>query len=677
MTDRNIRRAALLLFPGHSLNEAALDRIAEEGFQEVGAGVAITPFNREQGFSLKQGEQLAEMCRARGLGFVAFTGYMKYQYDLIDREPHRVMILGGDGNVRDLDGLSVRWLCPFRPENKELYNTLLSKICEWPAICEIHLNDEASIGMSPNNIGCYCEFCRKVFLSETGHEPPAAADWESPLWYDWIESRFRNWVEVHSEFREAIRLIRPDIRVGIQHSPYVPERIRNAWIAGVRLGSDAKALDMIATDPYHYNHHDGIKHRPHRRILSETTRSLVGACVKRRATIYPQGFMPPSQAVPMSKQDGIAAAVLPFALGADTTMPFTYELMKIIPGFFEGFQECRKLDTEFRSHEPYAFATMLCPQQSEIYGHYDSDWGSTHLRDMTELLYRTGTPWRWFWDERLDDADLPCGPLILPDVHCLSESQMERIEAVAQRHEGILRIGNLVHQPWKGSGACPAPHETTRGMFEVTEETEHPIFEGLDAPIIFSSRLDWDGPNGEVLGTIEGRPAIVLNDKNGRRGIWLTGKPAVDYFGTVPGSWSTVPTSNLELVRHLLSWAAGGRSPLIRLDPFPPVDAYRSLRPSDRRSVPTLELLPLIRREKNSDVESLLAVLFPYTPVACQTCIQINLPEGKRIARVTELWNEEDWTDRAVPDNRVMVIPLDLPADFELLVLKIEVERNP
>jgi hypothetical protein len=72
-----------------------------------------------------------------------------------------------------------------------------------------------------------------------------------------------------------------------------------------------------------------------------------------------------------------------------------------------------------------------------------------------------------------------------------------------------------------------------------------------------------------------------------------------------------------------------------------------------------------------------LAVLFPYTPVACQTCIQINLPEGKRIARVTELWNEEDWTDRAVPDNRVMVIPLDLPADFELLVLKIEVERNP
>ena len=75
--DRTLRRSALLLFPDAVLNEATLDQIVREGFKDVGVGVAVTPGLKYQGFSLEQSERLARMCEERGLGLIAFTGYMK------------------------------------------------------------------------------------------------------------------------------------------------------------------------------------------------------------------------------------------------------------------------------------------------------------------------------------------------------------------------------------------------------------------------------------------------------------------------------------------------------------------------------------------------------------------------------------------------------------------------
>ena len=153
-------------------------------------------------------------------------------------------------------------------------------------------------------------------------------------------------------FEAPSRMSVPDVTVGIQHSPAIPERNYNSWQTAIRLARDARLQDVIATDPYHFNHDNLILHRPHRRILSETTRSLMGACMDRQVDIYPQGFMPPEQAVPMGRQDGLLAGVVPFALGADLVMPFTYEQMKIIPGYFEAFDETRRLLPMFASHRP-------------------------------------------------------------------------------------------------------------------------------------------------------------------------------------------------------------------------------------------------------------------------------------------------------------------------------------
>ena len=668
--ERTLRRAALLSFPRVSLNEETLDRIVEEGFSDVGAGLVELP-KGFHGFSMEKGERLARMCAERGLGYIAFTGYMKYQEALLAEEPHRLMHLAGDGAVQDLDGLRVRWLCPFRPENKAWYLDQLMEVCRWPALVEIHLNDEASLGFGDGTIGCYCDFCRSEFRRATGHEPPTSRDWNDPLWYAWLEARFDNWQAVHTELRAAIKEIRPDVTVGIQHSPVVPERNYNAWQTGIRLGRDAIAHDVIATDPYHYNHHHLILHRPHRRILSETTRSLAAACLDRQVDIYPQGFMPPSQAVPMGRQDGLLAAVVPFALGADMVMPYTYEQMKIIPGFFEAFDEARRLMPAFARHRPWAFATMLMPQQSEIYGHHASAWGHGGLLTMVDLLYRTGLPWGWFWDERLDDAGHHLrGPLILPETHCLTESQIERIEALAEGGEGLLRVGNRPVAPWEGRGPCPLPQRIHSGAFEMELRGDHPLTDGLEHPVILATRVDGPAPEGEILGTVEGRPALVLVEERDRREVWLAGMPAVTWTGRIPASSLVEETGNVELLRRLILWASG-RRPLARLDPFPPEDDYRSLRPADRRAVPTMELLPMAAED------SLLAVVFPYTPVGCRTSLVIEPPEGQTLGPVREIWSGQDWSGRveAGADGTAR-IPLDIPGDCDLLALQVELKED-
>ena len=668
--DRTLRRAALLSFPRASLNEETLDQIVREEFSDVGAGLVVLP-KQYHGFSLEQGEWLARQCGDRGLGLIAFTGYMKYQEALLAKEPHRLMHLAGDGGVQDLDGLRVRWLCPFRPENKDWYLSLLMEICRWPAVVEIHLNDEASLGFGDGSIGCYCDFCRSEFRKGTGHDPPTSPDWDAPLWYAWLEARFDNWQAVHSELRAAIKEVRPDVAVGIQHSPVVPERNYNAWQTGIRLGRDAIAHDVIATDPYHYNHHHLILHRPHRRILSETTRSLVAACLDRQVDIYPQGFMPPSQAVPMGRQDGLLAAVVPFALGADLVMPYTYEQMKIIPGFFEAFDEARRLMPAFASHRPYAFATMLMPQQSEIYGHHDSAWGHGSLIGMVDMLYRTGLPWRWFWDERLDDAGGHLrGPLILPETHCLTTGQIERIDALAEGGEGLLWIGNRPAAPWEGRGPCPLPLQIHSGAFEMELRGDHPLTDGLDDPVILATRVDGPGPEGEVLGTVEGRPALVLVEEGGRREVWAGRHAGGDLDREDPrqlpprGDRQRRAAAAADLV-GLWPPAPNAAGPLPAGGRLPHPEARRPARRA------TMEMLPM------TNDDSLLAIVFPYTPVGCRTSLVIEPPEGQTLGAVREIWSGQDWSGRVeAGSGDTARIPLNIPGDCDLLALQVTLETN-
>ena len=570
-TTRQLRRCALLGTPDLSLNARALDAIVADGYTDV---VMWVVQDREQFigtcFALDQGRQLAEMAHQRGLGVVAFTTYMKCQEPLVQREPHRALIAHGRGQRQDSDGLPARWLCAFRPENKADYLEMLGQIAQWPGIREVQLNDEASLALG-GPVGCYCDYCSAQFESLTGSPPPQElVDPDNPIWWRWIEHRMRSWTAVHAEFRAEIKKINPHVAVGIQHTPKSAAFQENPWRPAISLARDAQALDFLCTDPYHFRNMDRFPYRPYGRIQTECTRSLVGACLDKDVNIYPQAFMEPTKCPPMGRRDGLMAGIIPFALGADAITPYSYELMKIIPGFAEGLFETCRLQPELERGSPYAFATVIQPLQSEVYGHPESNWGFSYLTELSDVMLWTGLPWRWFWDQRLEDAaDRLSGPVVVPDAHCLIAEQLAAIRSVADRGEGVLWIGNTAGEPWSGTGLCPLPAEFEQGQFELVPSADHSVLQGLQKPIMLSTRGGQPGPDGRTIATVDDKPGLVLTESANGREAWLTGLPIHSFHPKARHGAIRQPTGGIDLLRNLLRWL-GPSAPVARLDPFPP-----------------------------------------------------------------------------------------------------------
>lgn len=661
-----LRRSALLDYPAVTLNSATLDQIVAEGFSDVSL-ILSGSIMAGQGFSSEQVHTLSAMAGERGLGLILVSGYMKYENEMLLREPQRGMVLVGPGDARDSDNLASMWLCPFQSTNLDHYHQVLEPLLQLKPLRELHLNDEAFLGFPDGTIGCYCPSCTQRYEALTGAPPPRTQDWESSAWWRWIEYRMQQWTAVHAELRAWAKQRRPDVVVGLQHSPIAPAWSWQAWKTAINLAADAKALDVLATDPYPFNHASVVDHRPHRRILTEVTRSLAGACLDKPMHIFPQGFMPPGQATPMGRADGLLAGVVPFALGAQTVTPFNYPLMRIIPGFLKAFQETQRLDTLFSTHTPYTFATVLCPLQSEMHGHPTEDWGRQYLSPLADAMVNVGLPWGWFWDGRLEDrAQRLTGPLVLPETHALTATQRASLEAVAQRGEGLLWLGATPTDDWPGQGPCPLPAPHQRGQFAVRlTEDRHPLLEGLHDPLILATRTE-ALPTGDwhVLGWIDEVPALAIREEDGRREAWLAGR--VEHRHVPAGMLAVAPTAGLELMRRLLRWVSA-TEPILWMDPSPPVDDYRRLRPGDYRNVPVAELLPMVGRD------SVLGLLVPYTPVGFETRVWLRGDHVRRVRRITDHWQGQDLTDRLVveADGRGY-LPITAPGDLDLMAIHFE-----
>ena len=126
------------------------------------------------------------------------------------------------------------------------------------------------------------------------------------------------------------------------------------------------------------------------------------------------------------------------------------------------------------------------------------------------------------------------------------------------------------------------------------------------------------------MGEIDGRPALVVNEDNGGRQAWLAGVPEFSYV--TPGDHGGVraPTDGIPLLRNILKWLARDE-PVARLWPYPPDNAYRDLRPWDRRDVPTMELFPMIGDG------CLVCLIFNYVGLEYRTNLVMRAPKAPRL----------------------------------------------
>jgi len=338
--------------------------------------------------------------------------------------------------------------------------------------------------------------------------------------------------------------------------------------------------------------------------------------------------------------------------------------MKIIPGFDQTWQECRRLMPYFRRCRPEAFVTVIAPVQSEIYGHPQSDWGASYLVGLMDVMYRAGLSWRWFWDGRIEEAaDQLRGPIIVPEAHCLNDAQLAVLRKVAQRGEGVLWIGNTAAGGWNGEFVPPAAVE--EGEVELQAAGAEELFNDLPGAVMLQSRT---APPVDFAGKIEaktgGRAGLLLKEEPSGRQAWLAGLPKFNCVAKEIHGVAGRKTGGIELLRRLLLWMAL-RPPVARLDPFPFNNDYAKLRPWDLRGVHNAELFPMVADD------GILAIVLPYTPVGFETSVLFSPPAGK-IKRVTELWSGQDWTGR-LEGNR---LPLHFDGGCELMAIWAELDLD-
>jgi len=576
------------------------------------------------------------MAHDRELGVMAFTGYMKYQEELIRAEPRRAMMVSGNGSKP----VPFHYLCPFRPENVQDYVDLLTRIAGWPGIREIHLNDEASLGFEDGRIGCYCDHCSETFEHIFGSPPPLMNDYGDPAWWDWVNHRMESWVNLHAVLRKRIKSVNPEVAVGIQHSPVNAGLGINPWKSGIDPGLESKNMDVMATDPYHHNHSGKFPFRPHGRILTEVTRVLLGSNPSGRTNVYTQAFAPPGTSIELGSQDGLLEGTVPHALGAETITPYAYELMKILPGFFNGLKLTRRFIPYFEATLPYSFATVIYPSQTEVFGHPGDDWGRTSLMPWAELMNRTGLPWRWLWDRHIEESPgRISGPIILPGVHCLTWRQIEVLEGIAAGGSGLLWCGTTPHGPWSRRGRCPPPSRVEEGPFRLELSGGDSLAKEIHEPVMLASRETGPGIPGRALGSLDGAVGLVLNEDSGKR-AWISGRPVHSYVR--PGDHGSVrtPTGGVDLLRNLLGWLSP-TEPLFEIRPFPPPNDYGRLRPWDRRDLPTMEMFPLM----GEDIS--LAIVLNYTHLPYRCDLVIRSPDGSGPRRIYDPWNGMDLDNRA------------------------------
>jgi len=666
------RRAAFLEFPRQSFFESVIDRIADEGYDDVSLLIIPDRDNMgnaiEQGFTVAQGRQMQDWCHRRGLSVIIFTGYMKYEEPLLAKEPQRAMVTFGSRDQLDSDGVASQWLCPFQPVNRQRYwDAVIAPVLDWPALRHIDLNDEAFLGFPSGAIGCYCNYCESEFRNRFGVTPPRRREADEALWHQWIADRGRRWTEFHAGLREQIRELRSDVTVGIQHSPCAPLFQWNNGISAVDLGRDAAALDGLCTDPYHFLHLSVATLRPHRRLLTEATRSLAGACGEdRQIGICAQGFMPPANSTPIGRQDGLLAAIVPFALGANFVFPYTNELSRIIAGFDEGWREAAKLIPSLRETRPAPFVAVLASMKTEAHAHPDRDWAAETLVPLMDVMHRVGLPWEWMFDERLTASRTwprANGPLIVPSAVALTAEQLQLIDE--HRQQGILWIGDIADGTWPGHGVCRVDRASVRrGPIALKVD---PAFAaelgGLSEPLILSEATKMPSSvRGRVVGTIDGEPGLVVDERDGGRTAWIAGTPVLHVQRPAMHAAVVTPSESIPLLRQLLLWLSP-QQPIARFDPQPLTD-YSKLRPWDVRGISTAELFPMLGDR------GLLMLIFPYLPLGFDATVRFHLQGQRKLKSLVDLWSGSDLTSQAdASADGSYRLPIRFNADCDVMAL--------
>jgi len=143
--------------------------------------------------------ELAKAAHEDGLAVLARMDSSRTHEDFYRAHPDWFAV---DGNGRVYSGGGLYTTCVNSPYYDEYIPSVLREIIE-----RSHpegLTDNSWSGLDRES-PCYCENCKKKFHDKSGHDIPAARNWDDPAYRQWIDWNYARRIEIWDLFNKVTR----------------------------------------------------------------------------------------------------------------------------------------------------------------------------------------------------------------------------------------------------------------------------------------------------------------------------------------------------------------------------------------------------------------------------------------------------------------------------------------
>lgn len=169
---------------------------------------------------------IVKLCHDRG---IRYLGYYWAQ-----REPLSVGEAHPDWKCVNSRGKATGYYCVNNPEYRTLVRNrvveLVQKVgCDGVFFDMFHARADE----------CYCPACKSRFKAQAGQDPPLKEDFDSRLWQQWVEFKYRTLEEAMLDFNRALKAARPDAALVVN--------TWNAWVYrnGGNLRNSIRVIENV------------------------------------------------------------------------------------------------------------------------------------------------------------------------------------------------------------------------------------------------------------------------------------------------------------------------------------------------------------------------------------------------------------------------------------------------
>ena len=277
---------------------------------------------------------------------------------------------------------------------------------------------------------CYCPACKAKFKQETGQEPPLKEDFDSVLWQQWVNFKYRSIESTMLEFNRAIKAANPEAALLVNSwNAWVyrnPHNIRNS----IRV---AEVVDGMLEETGWYDTVDP-SFFAFPALHNFMSWHLGGLCKDTRAFMWSSPSYVLSQPV-----GGIEATIRVMTMMANGSVP-----AQSVPGrdvMARYMADTAARDEFFRHDRVHPWCGLVMSEKTELwYGRDDSK--NRYIKGVYgafQAMMERHLPVSLVTDRELERGKLDdCKVLFMPNCAAMSDAELETVRRFVRNGGGLV-----------------------------------------------------------------------------------------------------------------------------------------------------------------------------------------------------------------------------------------------